>query len=125
MNDTVRELGASLGVAVLGSLAASRFHTNMEPVTRGLSASARAAAESSLAAALRVADRLPDGARFASDARDAFMSSMAWALVGGAIAAVLAGVVVIRHMPREVDHGATHEEPIATPVRIEAAPVDV
>ena len=105
MNDTVRELGASLGVAIVGSLAASRFHDNMMPITRGLAGPARATAQSSLAAALRVAETLKHPQQFATDARDAFMASMHWSLTAGVVAAVSAAVIVIRYMPRDVAHG--------------------
>src|SRR5439155_1131502 len=55
MNDATRELGAALGVAVLGSLAASRYATSLEHALAGLSGSARATARASLAGALDVA----------------------------------------------------------------------
>jgi EmrB/QacA subfamily drug resistance transporter len=40
VNDTTRELGGALGVAVLGSLVASQFHTSMQGAVAGLPARA-------------------------------------------------------------------------------------
>ena len=64
MNDATRELGAALGVAVLGSVAASRYGSGLGSVVTSLPAADRAAARTSLAGALRTAGRLPpDAAR--------------------------------------------------------------
>ena len=57
MNDTTRELGASLGVAVFGSLLASRYAHQLADHVAGLPAQAREAAEGSLGGALSVAGR--------------------------------------------------------------------
>ena len=44
MNDATRELGAALGIAVLGSVAASRYASSIAPALRGLSRSDQASA---------------------------------------------------------------------------------
>src|SRR5690606_21989569 len=59
MNDTVRELGGSLGVAVLGSLLAARYSNNLSDAVTQLPAQAQSAASTSLAGALAVAEQLP------------------------------------------------------------------
>src|SRR4029077_319391 len=58
-NDATRELGAALGVAVLGSLAASKFASGLKDVTARLSPADQRNARSSLSDALAVAHRLP------------------------------------------------------------------
>ena len=58
MNDTTRELGRSLGVAVFGSLLASRYAHQLAASVAGLPDEAREAAEGSLGGALPVAGRL-------------------------------------------------------------------
>ncbi|MBV8162062.1 MAG: MFS transporter, partial [Acidimicrobiia bacterium] len=58
-NDATRELGAALGVAVLGSLAASRFASALHAVTARLSSADQRDARSSMSDALAVAHRLP------------------------------------------------------------------
>jgi predicted MFS family arabinose efflux permease len=59
MNDATRELGAALGVAILGSIAASRYTRAFQGTLNTLPASARDAARSSLAGAVQAAKDLP------------------------------------------------------------------
>src|SRR5258708_31595943 len=47
MNDATRELGAALGIAVLGSLAASRYSSVVRHLVAGLSRPLRSAAPAS------------------------------------------------------------------------------
>ena len=65
MNDTTRELGGALGVAVLGSLVASRYDSRLSPALDLLPASLRGEAGESLAGALHAAADVerPDGRR--------------------------------------------------------------
>ena len=58
MNDTTRELGGALGVAVLGSLVTSTYASSLGDAVNGLSGADRAAAESGLVGAFGVAQRL-------------------------------------------------------------------
>jgi EmrB/QacA subfamily drug resistance transporter len=104
MNDATRELGAALGVAILGSISASHFSHGMRAVTRGMPASVRADASSSLAGALEVAGRLPAaaGRAFVLGADHAFVGSVHLAVTVGAVLAVLAAVAVRRHLPDEL-----------------------
>src|SRR5207237_1766702 len=55
MNDATRELGAALGVAVLGSVAASRYGSGLGSVAGALRAADRSRALGSLAGALQTA----------------------------------------------------------------------
>ncbi len=100
MNDTTRELGGALGVAVLGSLVVSRYDSHLRPAVAGLDRTARATAESSLSGALQVAARLgPDGAALRVAARQAFMDGMSTACVAGAAVVAVAAVLVYRYLP--------------------------
>ena len=56
MNDATRELGAALGIAVLGSIAASKYASKIAPFLRGLSPADKSTASTSIAGAHRVAD---------------------------------------------------------------------
>ena len=58
MNDTTRELGGALGVAVLGSLVTSAYTSSLAPAIGGLPAEAASVADSGLSGALAVADRM-------------------------------------------------------------------
>ncbi|MCZ7528453.1 MAG: MFS transporter [Acidimicrobiia bacterium] len=120
MNDTTRELGGALGVAVMGSLVTSQFSRGMRPVLAGLPDAAASAAESSLAGALRVASAAgPAGADLAATARSAFVDGMSLAFLAGAVVIGVAATLVIRLLPREVEaveHGAVP----AVPAPVEA-----
>ena len=104
MNDTTRELGAALGVAVLGSLAASRYASGLGGPLRALAPAARATARSSLAGALQVAASLPRaaGATLARTANLAFVDGFHLAGVVGAALAALSAVIVVRYLPRRL-----------------------
>lgn len=104
MNDTTRELGAALGVAVLGSLAASRYASGLAGPLRALAPAARATARSSLAGALQVAGTLPRaaGVALARTADLSFVSGFHLAGVVGAALAALSAVIVVRYLPRRL-----------------------
>ena len=59
MNDATRELGAALGVAVLGSIAASRYASGISGAIAHLAPADQAAARTSLGGALQAASHLP------------------------------------------------------------------
>src|SRR6202008_4317474 len=58
MNDVTRELGGALGVAVLGSLVASRYGSRLAPFIGSLSAPLRSKADESLAGARQAAGQV-------------------------------------------------------------------
>jgi EmrB/QacA subfamily drug resistance transporter len=92
VNDTTRELGGALGVAVLGSLVASQFRSSMT----GAVADLPARASNSLADALQVAasaggDR---GEQIAAMARSTFVDAFSSTLWVAAVVVVVASVLV-------------------------------
>lgn len=100
MNDTTRELGGSLGVAVFGSLLASRYASTIAPSVTALPAQAQDAASNSLAGALAVSHRLGDsGQALAGAAREAWMNGFHFSLVVGAVIVAAAGLVAFRYLP--------------------------
>jgi hypothetical protein len=114
MNDATRELGAALGVAVLGSIAASRYGSGIGPSVASLSPADQAVSRTSLAGALQTARHLPADAatRLVSGAEQAFVSGIHLAAFSGAILAAAAALIVLRFLPRHIDqHGA-----VRTPV---------
>jgi len=104
MNDTTRELGGSLGIAVLGSVMASNYASHVAAAVTGLPAAAASAAQSSLAGALTVAGQAGNPA-LAEAAKSAYMSGMTLSMVVGAgiilVAAVLAFVGLPADEPAE------------------------
>lgn len=126
VNDTVREVGGALGVAVIGSIAAGAYTTSVHAKIDQLgeiSSGARAAASNNVGAALEVSQHLgTNGAALAAAARDAFITSMSsslWVSVAGAaIATVIAAVYLPRHAATGTHpghgHGHGHHSPTAT-----------
>jgi EmrB/QacA subfamily drug resistance transporter len=111
MNDASRELGAALGVAVLGSVAASRYSSHLNHAISSLPAATQATARASLEGALRTAEGLPGnaGAALTSAAEHAFVSGIHLAVLVGALLAITAAALVYRFLPHSIaQHGATH-----------------
>jgi predicted MFS family arabinose efflux permease len=101
MNDTNRELGGALGVAVLGSVLASAYTHRLDPALSGLTPALRASARSSLGGAIGVASTA-GRAEIAGVARGAFAHAMSVALVIGAVVALAASALVARVLPQRL-----------------------
>jgi EmrB/QacA subfamily drug resistance transporter len=133
VNDTVREFGGALGVAVIGSVAATSYASSMHDQLgrfTGLTEIDRTMLSNNVGAALQTAGRLgAQGDDIAAAARTAFVDSMdssLWIAVG---LAVCAAVVAVTHLPRHTSlvagpHGSQHHhghhghhghQPIVTP----------
>ena len=111
MNDATRELGAALGVAVLGSIAASQYSAKVEPLVANLPASVRSTATSSIAGAIQTANGLQGaaGRALTLGAQHAFVDGVHFAVTVGAVLAAIASVVVFRYLPRVLaPEGALH-----------------
>jgi EmrB/QacA subfamily drug resistance transporter len=98
MNDTTRELGGALGVAVIGSIAASRFASRLKPSLAALPDSMRDTGGRSVSAAVRAGKSIggDTGAAFANSARHAFMSGSHAASVVAGCMALAASMLVYR-----------------------------
>lgn len=103
MNDTTRELGGALGVAVLGSIVASRYSSQLRPSLNSLSSATRDVASRSVSAAVNASRTLsgPDGAALAKQARKAYLSGMSLALLLAAVIVFTASVFVYRLLPHD------------------------
>ncbi|MGZ6908718.1 MAG: DHA2 family efflux MFS transporter permease subunit [Acidimicrobiia bacterium] len=114
MNDATRELGAALGIAILGSVAASHYTTKIAPLLRGLSASDQSTARTSIAGALRVASTLPDraGRVLAAGADRAFVDGIHLAVSVGAILARISAVIVFKFLPHSLTPAGAMSGPI-------------
>ncbi|MBK5332011.1 MAG: MFS transporter [Ilumatobacteraceae bacterium] len=105
MNDATRELGAALGVAVLGSLAASRYSKSVAHGLDAVPPASRALARTSLAGALDAAADLGDaGGSVRLAAQHAFVNGIHFAVTIAACLAGLAAAVVLRFLPHEASH---------------------
>ncbi len=103
VNDTTRELGGALGVAVLGSLVASHYASSIGSVP-GFAGAPGDLARRSLGAALQVAASAGEGGpQLAAAARAAFVDAMSLAFLVAAGVALGAAAMVARFMPGRND----------------------
>ncbi|MBA8826257.1 DHA2 family multidrug resistance protein-like MFS transporter [Saccharopolyspora lacisalsi] len=105
LNETVGELGAALGVALLGSLGTVLYRTRMATTASELPPDARAEASDTISGAAAVADRLPpaEGTLVLDTARTAFTDALQTvSTVAAAVAFALSAlvVVVLRHVAK-------------------------
>jgi EmrB/QacA subfamily drug resistance transporter len=117
VNDTVREFGGALGVAVIGSIAATRYASTMRGEIDGISTLTqvdRNMITDNVGAAIETSRHLgPQGDQIASAARTAFVDSMGhslWIAVG---LALCAAIVALTHLPRNTADDST-EAPAAS-----------
>jgi EmrB/QacA subfamily drug resistance transporter len=107
VNDTTRQTGGALGVAVLGSIAATRYSAGID----ALAAPPPLAhvAKQSIGAALQLGHRLPQamGARLIVSARAGFTSGIQLATLVGAGAVFVAALVVVRFLPARQEREAS------------------
>jgi EmrB/QacA subfamily drug resistance transporter len=101
MNDTTRELGGALGVAVLGSLVTSTYTSSIGDAVRGLSGTDRSVAESGLVGAFNVARSLgDDGGALIGAAKQAFVDGLGTAAIAGSLVVAAAAIISARTLPR-------------------------
>jgi EmrB/QacA subfamily drug resistance transporter len=118
VNNSVRQIGGALGVAILGSVLARAYAAHLGPAVDALPAGARESAGQSIVATLQAIRQAraggdEDAARAAAalvePAREAFVSAMHITAVFTAGAAVVATLVVLMWLPgrRREDAGNT------------------
>lgn len=102
VNDTTRQMGGALGVAVLGSIFAARYHAVMETAT-GVPENLRETAKESIGTSLQVAEKLGGaaGAQLKEAGIQAFLSSMRVTFAIGAVIIVGAMAVAWRFLPAQ------------------------
>jgi EmrB/QacA subfamily drug resistance transporter len=98
LNDTVREVGGALGVALLGSVLNSGYQSSVAEATAGLPAQVAAPVEDGIGQALGVAGQLGEqGAALATAAREAFVTGWHSAMwVAAAVAGASFLYVLVR-----------------------------
>jgi EmrB/QacA subfamily drug resistance transporter len=102
INDTTRQVGGALGVAVIGTIVTSVYSARIVDLGSvfGLTPPQSAEAEASLGAAQGLAASLGDQAdAFATAASDAFVDAMSIGLRVGAVAVAAAFVIAWRFLP--------------------------
>jgi Na+/melibiose symporter-like transporter len=124
MNNTTRQLGGALGVALIGSLAASGYAARVGDALDLLPPEEAATARHSLGAALRSAAELgPQGDALVDAARLAFSEAM---LLAGAVAAAVAVVgayIALRYIPARASGVVVAVAPVRAEEPAAVAPV--
>jgi DHA2 family multidrug resistance protein-like MFS transporter len=104
VNDTTRELGGALGIAILGSIANSAYRASINLSGLGLGATVRHQGEDSIGSAARVAATAPGGGAVKAHAAAAFTDAFNVAsAVSVGLAVVAAAAVLILSRPRRPD----------------------
>lgn len=103
VNDTSRELGSALGIAILGSLLNSGYRSGLRDVITGLPADVADRALASISFIERGGDRLqalgPAGERLIAGAEQAFVDATATAFLVAAGALLVTAVIVVLRAP--------------------------
>lgn len=112
VNDTTRQIGGALGVAVIGSIFAARYHATMGDLS-GLSSSAVEAAKNSIGRAINEAATLPtqQAQQLLNAASQAYVKGMQLGMWICAGLLVLTAVFAAKFLPAraEMEHDVDHE----------------
>jgi EmrB/QacA subfamily drug resistance transporter len=117
VNNSVRQVGGALGVAILGSVLAAAYSADLGDAVDALPAAGRAEAGQSIVGTLQAIAQVRAGgdahaaraaAGLVEPAREAFVSAMHLTAVGTAAATAVAAVVVLVWMPgrRPTEHSS-------------------
>jgi EmrB/QacA subfamily drug resistance transporter len=101
INDSGRQVGAALGIGILGALTNVGYASGIGTAVSRLDPDLAAAAKRSLGAALQVADQIggPAGAALRQAAMTAFTDGFGLAMLAGAALLAAGAVLVLRHLP--------------------------
>ncbi len=118
VNDTTRQMGGALGVALIGSVVSSIYAGKVDTAARTSNVTGRSLAEarSSLGGALRVAGTLGDRAgAFTIAVKDGFVAGLSSGLRLASIVVVFAAFVVWRYLPAR---GHDHDDEVSVEAEI-------
>jgi EmrB/QacA subfamily drug resistance transporter len=103
VNDTTREVGGALGIALLGSLMTIGYHNRMDAAaTANLPAPLAGMAHDSIGGAAQAASQLdgPQAAQLMASARSAFVAGAAMSFYVAAAVGLVMAVLIFRYYPR-------------------------
>jgi EmrB/QacA subfamily drug resistance transporter len=123
INDSGRQVGAALGIGVLGALTNMQYRSGIGGAVSSLGPDLAAAAKQSMSAALGAADQLggPAGQALRRAAAAAFMDGFGLAMLAGAILLAAGAVLVLWRLPSQ-DIPAPSGEALSRPANRRAVP---
>jgi EmrB/QacA subfamily drug resistance transporter len=119
INDTTRQVGGALGVAIIGSVVSSVYAAHIASAASqfGLNSSETATAQSSLGAAQGVAaDMGRQSADFLAAASNSFVDALSIGLRISAFVVIIAGIVAWRFLPSHAREATMPGLPLLDPV---------
>jgi EmrB/QacA subfamily drug resistance transporter len=119
INDTTRQVGGALGVAIIGSVVSSVYGSKIASAASGfgLDAQQTGVAEASLGTAQRLASTLGDqGAAFVSAANDGFVDALSIGLRISASVVIIAAIVAWKFLPSHAREATMPGIPLVDPL---------
>jgi EmrB/QacA subfamily drug resistance transporter len=121
LNDTVREMGGAVGIALIGSVLNSAYRTNVEKATASLPAAIRHPVVEGIGGALAAASHLgPRGDTLIETARNAFVDGMVPALFLATAFSVIAAIFTAVRGPKSVDQAEPNLYPVDDVATVES-----
>jgi MFS transporter, DHA2 family, multidrug resistance protein len=124
VNDTTRQVGGALGVAIIGSIVSSVYAANVSHVAGrfGVTGSDLAQSRASLGGALEVGTGLGgDAAGFVSQVKDGFVDALSSGLRLSSAIILIAAIVAWRFLPARARDPLVVDAPEAAPVLVPVA----
>jgi EmrB/QacA subfamily drug resistance transporter len=101
VNDTTREVGGALGIAILGSIASALYRSSVDLKSLDLPPGAAKAARESIGAAYVVAAQVPNGKDLVTHAATSFTNAFDVVAVVGLVVSLIAAAVVVKVFSRQ------------------------
>ena len=112
MNDTTREIGSVLGVAIMGSIAASGYASGLGDATANLDPGQAAAVKESIGAAAAIAQQTGDS-HLLRTAQEAFVAAADRGVIVAAIVALLGVAAAWKFLPARAQEAGAEAQPAA------------
>jgi len=116
VNDTSREVGGAVGIAVLGSIVSTVYRGSLGDSLAALPEPAAAAVDDSIGGALRAAQLIggETGQQLAVAARSAFTDAFGITMLSAAAVVLIGAMITARSMPEQVAVASTAPAPEVT-----------
>lgn len=106
VNDTTREVGGALGIAVLGSMSSAIYRSSIDLKDLRLPPGVAAAAKESIGAATNIAAGIPNGHELAARAGAAFTDAFTLAATAATVVCLIASITVFLVFSRRSEEEA-------------------